>query len=165
MCICLRRIYRFIGRCRDYLIFNPVHWVIPIGNSVGHGSVGHCLMTRCLLCCAPSRGVDAGWTRVDMFTPLLLEGVPGTDADSVSFFRGRGRGRSRRGLICPLLRMYKHRKAFCFRELDSLRRGPCTPLGLRLQTPYRGSTCYPPYILDLASDATAWLRLRKDGGR
>jgi len=57
----------------------------------------------------------------------------------------------RRGLICPLLRRYKYQKVFCFREFDPLTRAPGPPLGLHLQTPFRGSACCPPYILDLTT--------------
>jgi len=61
----------------------------------------------------------------------FARGVPWLGADPVSFF-GAG---SRRGLICSLLWMYKHQKAFCFKELDSLSRGLCTLLAAQPPDP------------------------------
>ena len=45
------------------------------------------------------------------------------------FFGSRWSVKKGGGVICPLLSIYIPQKAFCFRELDSLTRGPCTPLG------------------------------------
>jgi len=105
-----------------------------------------------------------GWTcSLDMFTPLLPEDVPGTDADPASFFRGEGvRGvcqvwnLTRFPTLLPKwpswnLPTLQYEKAFYFMELDSLTRPPEARCGLCLQTPFRGSSCCPPYILDLAT--------------
>jgi len=43
-------------------------------------------------------GVATGWTEVDMSTPLLPEIVPEIDANPVSFYWRRGRGRGRKSV-------------------------------------------------------------------
>jgi len=60
---------------------------------------------------------------VDRSGRVYPEGVPGTDADPVSIFRGGGVGRR-----------------------SGLNFGPSTSLGLRLQTAFRGSACLTPHI-------------------
>ena len=69
------------------------------------------------------------------------------------FFGGEGAGvvgvRERRGLICPLMWIYKHQKAFYFRPFRELEpnQGPWTSMGLRSQTRFRGTACCRPHIV------------------
>ena len=60
-----------------------------------------------------------------------------------------GRSRSGGGLICPLLCMYKHQKAFCFRQPDPHDQGPLDPTGgSASRTPLEARPVVHPTFLD-----------------